>query len=122
MISAKQPTWLPVASSLERPRAAIVSTALAMCRSVRTLGTVSPRAATAMPPDANTGTATSESPGWSSQRETATRVSLMLARHWRSRSGSVSVFGVKPVRPLVITRSSISAEENASSALPRAVA
>ena len=65
-----------------------------MCRSVRRLGTVSPRAATAMPPDPNTGTATPETPGSSSHRETATRVSLMLARHWRSRSGSVTVLGV----------------------------
>jgi len=50
---------------------------------------VSSRAATAMPPDPNTGTATSETPALNSHRDTATRVSLMLARAWRSRSGSV---------------------------------
>jgi hypothetical protein len=38
-----------------------------------------------MPPDPKTGTATSEIPAWYSHRDTATRVSLMLARAWRSR-------------------------------------
>ena len=51
MIRAKQPVWLLAVSSLERPRAAMVRTELAMCRSVRRLGTVSSRAATATPPD-----------------------------------------------------------------------
>jgi hypothetical protein len=47
-----------------------------------------------MPPDPNTGAATAETSGSSSHREIATLVSLMLARLWRSRSGSVSVFWV----------------------------
>jgi hypothetical protein len=95
VIVARQPNWLlAAASSLDRPRAAMVRTELAMGRSVRRLGTVSSRAATAMPPDPKTGTATSEIPVLYSHRETATRVSLMLARAWRSRSGSVTVLGV----------------------------